>query len=128
MGVFSNWDDPKFLLLHFFLACMPEEWRYCSDWVRWPLSETDQTAWRTKLWMQKSPLCFCYWAGYICWDFLEKTSDWETVGSNRHMREWMGIWTQTPLYLNPVLSLTSCTVSDKSLYSLSLCFLWLKWH
>lgn len=32
------------------------------------------------------------------------------------MREWMGIWNQAPLYLNPVLSLTSCAVPDKSLY------------
>lgn len=28
----------------------------------------------------------------------------------------MGIWSQTPLYLNPVLSLATCAVPDKSLY------------
>lgn len=48
--------------------------------------------------------------------FEENIWVWETMGSNRHMRKCMGIWNQAPLYLNPVLSLATCAVPDKSLY------------
>lgn len=110
-------DDPKFLLLHFFLACMPGEWGYRWEWVKWPLPETDQTAWRAQMWMQKSPLCVCYWSEYICWAFLKKTSElgrpWEATGI------WESGWGFGIRLLCIWIQFchsTSCAVPDKSLY------------